>query len=219
MKNRTKLLLSVGVVGAIGVVLAVGTSAFFNSSATSGTNVAATGTLTIDDGTPGADVYFDSSDGLMKPIDGSAPDGGLGVARAQNVLVNGSATVTNTGTLTAAYSLSQTQVGGTLLAPGDGVVNPGARPALFKKARLCITRTAPVVGSDCNIYNGAFDVGAAAPDGTGDITTVDAIGALGTLAPGATATYQFEVWLPNDADTDNDYQDKKATAVFRFDAS
>ncbi len=219
MNTRTKLLLTVGVVGAIGVLLAIGTSAFFSSSATSGTNVAATGSLTLTDG-PGTQVYFDSGagDGYMKPVTS------LANARTGSVVVSGSATITTgaTDTLPQDVTLSQTKVGGTLLGTGTGLV--GTDPALFKKAQLCITETATTGGApsnpgDCGVYNGAFDVGSNAPDGTGDITTTDLVMALGNFPASSSATYSFEVWLPNDAVTDNDYQSQIATAEFQFDGS
>lgn len=219
MNTRTKLLLTVGVVGAIGVLLAVGTSAFFSSSATSGTNVAATGSMTLTDGV-GTQVYFDSGsgDGYMKPVTS------LANARTGSVVVSGSATITTgaTDTLTQAVSLSQTKVGGTALGAGTGLV--GTDPALFKKAQLCVTQTAntggaPNIAGDCGVYSGPFDVGNNAPDGTGDIATTDALSALGNFPANSSATYTFEVWLPNDAVTDNDYQDQIATAEFQFDGS
>ncbi len=217
MNTRTKLLLTVGVVGAIGVLLAIGTSAFFTTSATSGTNVAASGTMSL---TGGNGVYFDSTagDGYMKPVTS------LANARTASTRVLGTTTIsTGAGdTLTQAINLSQTKVGGTLLGAGTGLV--GTDPALFKKAQLCVTQTASGGGApnspgDCAIYNGPFDVGNNAPDGTGDVTTTDLIVALGNFPPSSTATYQFEVWLPNDAVTDNDYQNQVATAEFQFDGS
>lgn len=209
MNNRTKLLLTVGVVGAIGVLLAVGTSAFFSTSATSGTNVAATGTMTMSGGTG---VYFNSAagDGYMKPVTS------LANARTGNVRVQGTTTITNTGNLDTAYTLTQTAVGGTSLGTGTGLV--GGNPALFKLAQLCVTQTAPVAGADCGVYSGNFDVAAASPDDTGDAVASTPI-SLGNFTPAQTATYRFEVWLPNSAVTDNTYQDQRATAQFRFDGS
>lgn len=208
MKNRMKLLLSVGVVGAIGVLLAVGTSAFFSTTTTSGTNVAATGTMTMSGGTG---VYFDSGagDGYMKPVTS------LANARTGNVLVSGSTTITNTGNLTTDYTLSQTSVGGTGLGTGTGLV--GANPALFKLAQLCITQTAPA-GPDCGVYNGNFDMSPASPDGTGDAVASTPLN-IGSVAPSGSATYSFEVWLPNSAVTDNSYQNQRATAAFSFSGS
>lgn len=209
MNTRTKLLLTAGVVGAIGVLLAVGTSAFFTSSATSGANVASTGTMTVSGGTG---VYFDSAagDGLMKPATS------LVNARSGGVTVEGTSTITNTGSLDTAYTLSQTKVGGSGFGGGTGLV--GSDPALFKLAQLCVTKTAPVAGADCGVYSGNFDLSPASPDGTGDSVASTAL-ALGTFAPSETATYKFEVWLPNSAVTDNDYQAQKATAEFQFDGS
>lgn len=211
MNTRTKLLLTVGVVGAIGVLLAVGTSAFFSSSATSGTNVAATGTMTV---AGGNGVYFDSGagDGRMKPVTS------LANARTGSVVVTGSTTITNSGNLATDFTLKQTQVGGTGLGSGTGRVL-GTDPALFSKAQLCITKTAPVAGADCGVYSGNFDMAPASGDpDAGDSVASNTV-SLGNFAAGDTGTYQFEVWLPNDADTDNDYQNQVATAIFQFDGS
>lgn len=209
MNNRTKLLLSVGVVGAIGVLLAVGTSAFFSASATSGTNVAATGSMTM---TGGDTVYFDSGsgDGYMKPVTS------LTLARSGSSIVTGSTTVNNTGDFGIDFAISQTKVGGTGLGAGTGLV--GANPALFKLAQLCVTQTAPVVGSDCGIYGGDLDMSPASPNGTGD-SVESSLFPASTVLPGASATYRFEVWLPNSAVTDNTYQNQVATAEFRVSGS
>lgn len=209
MNTRTKLLLTAGVVGAFGVLLAVGTSALFSATATSGTNVASTGTMTVSGGTG---VYFDSGagDGRMKPV------ASLAAGRTDGVVVEGSTTITNTGNLPTAYTLKQTKVGGTSLGSGTGLV--GSDPALFKLAKLCITKTAPVAGADCGVYSGDFDLDGDAPDGTGDSVASTPI-SLGTFAGSDTATYSFEVWLPNSAVTDNDYQGQTATAQFQFDGS
>jgi hypothetical protein len=211
MNTRTKLLLTVGVVGAIGVLLAVGTSAFFSTSATSGTNVAATGNMSLAGGTG---VYFDSGagDGYMKPATS------LANAQAATVTVTGSTTVSNSGNLPTDLTLKQTIVGGTGLGTGTGRVN-GTEDALFTKAQLCITQTAPVAGAACGIYSGNFDMAPASGDpDAGDSVASNTI-SLGTFQPADSATYTFEVWLPNDADTDNDYQDQVATAQFQFDGS
>lgn len=207
MGTRTKVLITAAVVGAVGVLVAVGTSALFSASATSSTNVASTGTLTTAGGTG---VYFDSTagDGLMKPV-----VGGLAAARSGNVVVSGSTTVTNSGSLAGDYTLKQINVGGTGLGAGTGLV--GADPALFSLAQLCVSE-APL--TDCGVYNGAFDMGAASTPGTGDSVDSTPI-ALGTFASGDAKTYDFEVWLPNSAVTDNDYQNQNATAEFQFDAS
>jgi hypothetical protein len=215
MKTRTKLLLSVAVVGAIGVMLAIGTSAFFSSSVTSSTNVAATGTMSMSGGNT---VYFDSSagDGHMRPVALGA-DNGLTNARTSSSRVQGTATVTNSGTFGIDLALSQTRVGGTGFGGGTGLVT-GGDPALFKLAQLCVTQTAPVAGPDCGVYNGNFDMSPASPDDTGD-NVESSSATAGTVLPGASATYRFEVWLPNSAETDNDYQAQIATAEFRFNGS
>lgn len=207
MRTRTKILATSAVVGVIGVLIAVGTSALFSSSVTSDVNLASTGALSI---SADKTVYFDSATQKMKPIAGTIDD-----ARTDNAVVSGDVTITNAlaSTSNASLTLTQQQVGGTGLAPGTGLV--GANPALFSKAEICVS-VSPL--DDCAVYSGPFDMVPVSTAGTGDSVQSNAV-ALSSLAPGASATYTFEVWLPNDAQTDNTYQNQDATAIFRINAS
>ena len=205
MRTRTKILATSAIVGVIGVLIAVGTSALFSSSATSDVNIAATGALSISQDNS---LYFDSATQKMKPIAGTIAD-----ARTAVATITGDVEITNNTGLGVDLTLTQQQVGGTSLAPGTGLV--GANPALFSKAQVCIS-VAPA--NDCSVHSGPFDMLPVSTAGTGDSVQSNAV-ALAPLAGSASRTYNFEVWLPNDAQTDNSYQNQVATAIFRFNAS
>jgi predicted ribosomally synthesized peptide with SipW-like signal peptide len=231
MRTRTKILATTAVLGVIGVLIAIGTSAFFSDSATSDVSVAATGTL---DFTGGNNIYFTSPN--LKP------EIGLDEARTAGSAATGTITLENNGTGPITLRLVQTGVGGSILLggatgqTGTGLVNnatglgsPGTSPSLFKKLKVCISVvTSPPTPGDCAIYNKLdFDFAPASPDGTGDIadSTSIALGSLpasdGTAGSGPDRRqYTVEVFMPEEANvTDNDYQNQKAVATFRVDAS
>ena len=219
MGTRTKVLLTAASLGVIGIIIAVATSALFSASVTTGPNIAASGSLDI---SVNKTVIFDSTsvgstDGWLKPFVVTGVP--IVDARAANAVVAGDVTVSNSNAAADAQSISvnlvQSQVGGTLYGGGSGTV--GGKPAIFKKAQLCIS-SLPLVGSGCDVYSSNFDLAPASPDGTGDSIASTGI-SLGNIAVGASKALRFEIYLPNDADTDNAYQSQKATAEFKFDAS
>lgn len=194
MNTRNRVLLTAAVVGVIGVLIAVGTSALFSTSTVANGNVAATGTLAATD----AGVAFNSgTSNKMKPI------ASLVLARTQNVVASGTATINNTGDLTGEFSMAQSAVTGDLPTPLNG------RPGLDAVLNLCVSDvTSNPANNDCAVYSGDFNMGAT-------------IVALGTIAPSASKSYRFEVWMEeakNAVITDNAYQNKQATADFTFSA-
>lgn len=186
MRTRNKVLSSAAIVGVIGVLIAVATSAFFSDTTTNPGNFAATGTLSMSNSKDGLAIFTSPADGLMKPVADEA------TARAQGVMATGSVVITNTGTLPGVYSLSQSNVAGTMAGPErDAFVN------------LCLS-VAPA--TDCGVYSGPFNIGAA---------TIP----LGTLAAGGgTATYNFEVWYQDSTVPQDAYQNTNVTADFQFEA-
>jgi hypothetical protein len=209
MRTRTKILITAAMLGVVGVLIAVATSALFSASTTSGTNIAATGSLSI---TADKLVYFDNSAvGAVK----LRPVASLIQARADNTIIGGDVTVTNTSATPTSVSLREQQVGGTGLAPGMGLVAAGTKPAVFKKLQMCVSLS---LATDCSQYSSAFDVAPPSTDGTGDSVDSNVISTF-VLAPGATQQLHIEVWMQDDAQTNNDYVNQTATALFRFDAS
>lgn len=206
MNTRNKVLLTAAVVGVIGVLIAVGTSALFSASTVSSENTAATGSLSATN----SGLYFDSGagDGMMKPIDSILN------ARLQNVTVSGTGTVTNNGALTGDFSIGQpsgaTAVTGDLPTPVNSPIAPfAARPGLHETLQLCISDIeVNPANRDCGIYNGPFVMGAT-------------ISPIAVLPPGSSRSLYFEVWMEEDpaVPTDNGYQNKNARAYFEFTAN
>lgn len=213
MRTRTKILITAAMLGVVGVLIAVATSALFSASTTpSGVNVAATGALSI---TGGDGVYFDNSaPGLVK----LRPVADINQARADNSIIGGTTTVTNPSTTTTlTVRMIQQQVGGSGLAPGDGKVAGGTKDALFNYLKMCVSDNP---ATDCVDYGNNFDVAPVSTDlGAGDAVDSSTITTF-TLLPGASKTLRVEVWMQDVANvTDNAYTNQKATAIFRFDAS
>ena len=110
--------------------------------------------------------------------------------------VNGSVTLTNTGSLPAKFTLTET-------SSANGFGNKAAPNAAVNNLSLSITDT----GSGATVYNGNF----------GDLVDGTPV-ALGTAAwaKDEAHTYKFSVSL--DAGAPNDDQGKTANAVYKWDS-
>lgn len=239
MKTRTKILITAAAVGVIGVLIAIGTSAFFSDTETSDVNIAGTGQISISDN----NVYFSPGAILLRPLTS------LNAAHARNNTATGTAVITHTGTVGAVdIRIRQKAVGGTVLGSSGGVTdvaNPSGAaldPALFNYLRLCIDDDGaydPVSNNDCDVYGGlngmgggtgandnTFDMdpyaaGAELFDGQTGLAGESSWFPIATNVPNSgSATVYFTVWMEDDpAVTDNDYQLNQAAAVFEVEAN
>lgn len=166
MKNTTKILVPLATLAAAGAI-AVGSGATFTSESNNTISAVTSGSLTHTNSKDDQAVFNLPT---MKPGD----------------TVNGTLTLTNTGTLPAAFSLTET--GSTNGFAGDNL-------------SLTITNTT----SGATVYTGAFG---GLEDGTKKT--------LGTMQPGAAATYRFSVQLAST--TGNSDQGKTASAAYTWDA-
>lgn len=248
MRTRTKLLLTSGVLGVIGLLVVLATGAFFSSTTEAQGNIAATGTMSVDctnastgavdETTPATvcgDIFATPGPTTMKPVATGLPNlrDNLAASRLPSATVSGDLTVNVNPTLRIdRLVLSQNTVGGT---DPDGA-GPLTTTSLAGELNICI-------GDD------AVDAAAANdpdPDGTGplDETNTDPtgdcdvymgpfnMGATNTtafdvsnpltptpIAVGGTRTFEFEVWYPDSGADQNVFQNQNASANFRLTAS
>jgi hypothetical protein len=166
MKMSKKVLIPLATLTAAGAI-AVGSGATFTSQTSNTISSVTSGSLTQTNSKADQAIF---SLPTMKPGD----------------TVNGTLTLTNTGSLPAAFSLTESS--STNGFTGDNL-------------SLTITNTT----SGATVYTGTFG---GLQDG--------ARTALGTMQPGAAATYKFVVQLA--AATGNGDQGKTASAAYRWDA-
>ncbi|RHW26504.1 hypothetical protein D0Z08_14355 [Nocardioides immobilis] len=166
MKSTTKILVPLATLAAAGAI-AIGSGATFTSESNNTISSVTSGSLTHTNSKADQAVFNLPT---MKPGD----------------TVNGTLTLTNTGTLPAAFSLTETSSSNGFT--GDNL-------------SLTITNTT----SGATVYTGSFG---GLVDGTKT--------ALGTMQPGAAATYRFSVQLAQA--TGNGDQGKTATAAYKWDA-
>lgn len=248
MRTRTKLLLTSGVLGVIGLLVVLATGAFFSSTTEAQGNIAATGTMSVDctnastgavdETTPATvcgDIFATPGPTTMKPVATGLPNlrDNLAASRLPSATVSGDLTVNVNPTLRIdRLVLSQNTVGGT---DPDGA-GPLSTTSLAGELNICI-------GDD------AVDAAAANdpdPDGPGPLDTTNTdptgdcdvymgpfnMGATNTtafdvanpltptpIAVGGTRTFEFEVWYPDSGADQNVFQNQNASANFRLTAS
>lgn len=243
MRTRTKLLLTAGVLGVIGLLVVLATGAFFSDTTESQNNIAATGTMAVEcegsaQAVPGfapvcGEIFATPGPTTMKPVLAGLPSlrDNLAAARLPSATITGTMTVQATGTIRVdKLVLDQTAVSG---YDPDGA---GPQQGLHSLLNICVgddqvdaidandpdpdgpgpldsTNADPA--GDCDVYMGPFDMGA---------TTATAFDVANPLTPaaiptGGTRTFEFEVWFPDDGTDQNAYQNQSAQANFRMTAT
>lgn len=168
--TRHKVLVPLATMLAAGAV-AVGSGATFSSETGNTISAVTSGTLTHSNSKDGKAIFALQN---VKPGD----------------VVNGSLTVTNTGSLPARFALTEVSSANAFSAKAGSTAS---------NLSMAITN----VTTNTQVYNGDFGglVDGAAND-------------LGVIAPGVPNEYRFTVKL--DADTPNGDQAKSASAVYRW---
>lgn len=248
MRTRTKLLLTAGVLGVIGLLVVLASGAFFSATTEAQGNIAATGTMSVDctntstpaiDETSNAticgDIFATPGPTTMKPVASGLPSlrDNLAAARLPSATVSGNLVVHVNPTLRIdKLVLSQNSLGGT---DPDGA-GPLTTTSLANLLNVCVGDEAV----------DAVDANDPDPDGTGplDETNTDPTGDcdvyMGPFNMGATnstafdvanpltpapiavggqRTFKFDVWFPDSGSDQNVYQNQNAQANFRMTAS
>lgn len=241
MRTRTKLLLTAGVLGVIGLLVVMATGAFFSATTEAQTNVASTGTMSVDctnastaavddfdESTVCGDIFASAGPNTMKPVATGLPSlrDNLAAARLPSATVTGDLVVTVNPTLRVdRLVLSQNTVGGT--DPDAG--GPLTTTDLAGLLNICVGDDAvdaidandpdgvgdAAPAGDCDVYMGPFDMGATnsvAFDVANPLTPTP-------IAVGGTRTFEFEVWFPDNGTDQNAFQSEDASANFRMTAS
>lgn len=248
MRTRTKLLLTAGVLGVIGLLVVLATGAFFSATTEAQGNIAATGTMSVDctntstpavDETTNAtvcgDIFATPGPTTMKPVASGLPSlrDNLAAARLPSATIGGDLVINVNPTLRIdRLVLSQTAVSGT---DPDGA-GPLTTTSLAGLLNICVGDDA-VDAVDANDPDpdgaGPLDETNADPTGDCDVymgpfdmgaTNTTAFDVANPLTPtpiavGGTRTFEFEVWFPDSGTDQNVYQNQNAEANFTMTAS
>lgn len=248
MRTRTKLLLTAGVLGVIGLLVVMATGAFFSATTEAQTNIASTGTMSVDctnattaavdefdEQTVCGDIFASAGPNTMKPVANGLPNlrDNLAAARLPSATVTGDLVVNVNPTLRVdRLVLSQNTIGGTDPDAGGPLTNTDLAGLL----NICVGDDA-VDAVDANDPDpdgaGPLDETNANPAGDCDVymgpfdmgaTNTTAFDVANPLTPtpiavGGSRTFEFEVWFPDNGTDQNAFQSEDASANFRMTAS